>query len=264
MSKSFGWKPSSGNLNVSVFSQSSLKIKAFGAAATNTNEYEIPNNFIIFDQGNCESCVENAICAALTGLKLLTDGYLEFYSRLLLYWNARVYENMEHFDNGSYVHAALDTIKNIGISTEDIYPYDTTKVLNQPPILAYKNAIDFTNISYSQITSSGSNLVSDVVAALKANHFIVFGTVAGKDFEAYENNPDPNFVFNPPTNQTDQAGGHALCIVGFRQNASGGWEFKIRNSWGSNFGIGGYCWFSEAYLTWSSTSDIFAITSDVS
>jgi C1A family cysteine protease len=41
------------------------------------------------------------------------------------------------------------------------------------------------------------------------------------------------------------AGGHAVCIVGYRKDG----RFIIRNSWGKDWGDGGFCFASPKYIT---------------
>lgn len=39
----------------------------------------------------------------------------------------------------------------------------------------------------------------------------------------------------------DYEGGHAMCVIGYDDNKSGG-AFKVQNSWGSSWGTGGFFW----------------------
>ncbi len=43
-------------------------------------------------------------------------------------------------------------------------------------------------------------------------------------------------------------GGHAVVVAGYRTGTSRGRELLLHNSWGSNWGEGGYAWISEATL----------------
>jgi len=59
------------------------------------------------------------------------------------------------------------------------------------------------------------------------------------------NCPDSFFkatdVWRPPENPSVSYGGHAMCVVGYDDTKYGG-AFEIQNSWGTNWGNGGYTW----------------------
>ena len=61
-----------------------------------------------------------------------------------------------------------------------------------------------------------------------------------------------------PANQNDpKGGGHALYIYGYRTNAEGQYEFRVRNSWGSSWCDSGDFWASAAWV--ASAWELFPI-----
>jgi hypothetical protein len=55
-------------------------------------------------------------------------------------------------------------------------------------------------------------------------------------------------VYQPNINSESNEGGHAVTIVGYDDNKYGG-AFKIINSWGINWGDGGYFWLPYSYVS---------------
>lgn len=63
--------------------------------------------------------------------------------------------------------------------------------------------------------------------------------------------------FNMRAIDSDSSGGHANTVVGRRFNDSNGeCQYRLRNTWGSNWGEGGYLWVSKQVLE----SDLWSIT----
>lgn len=53
-------------------------------------------------------------------------------------------------------------------------------------------------------------------------------------------------------------GGHAVCLVGYKRVGSGVF-FRLRNSWGTSWGDGGYAWMPSEYLTLGICGEVYAI-----
>lgn len=43
--------------------------------------------------------------------------------------------------------------------------------------------------------------------------------------------------------------GHGIFSMAYRPDAKYGFLYKFQNSWGTGYGVGGFAWFTEAYLT---------------
>jgi C1A family cysteine protease len=250
-----GYKQSSGNIHVQPFS-SSATIKKMGSS-NSSNTYIIPEYTPISDQLTLNSCAANATADAFEMIKGIEDqSKVKQLSRLLIYWNARVYDNMTNVDDGCYIHNALNSLTILGVCEESLWPYDITKVYAQPPIVAYKQGNDNTIDAFYQIVSQGIARCDDIENAVRSNHPVIFGTQVDATFESYNSN---EIVFGPPSNPK---GGHAMIITGVRINSAGEREFYIRNSWGNGWGLygNGHAWMSASYITSSMTSDLFVPT----
>ena len=105
--------------------------------------------------------------------------------------------------------------------------------------------------SYYRIKSDGPERLQDILAALSANHPVVFGTAVEQDFLS-PTGPD---LVGPPQGAT--IGGHAMIIVGYNASRN---AFLVKNSWGDRWRTGGYVLFSPDYLTWAKTWDLWVPT----
>lgn len=249
-----GYLKSSGDLNVQSFVQST-KLLALAASNSTSDSYEIPDSAPVKNQLSLNDCVAFSTCGALEILMGL-NGTLKDLSRLFIYWNARSQlENSTKVDGGTYIHLAYQSLVNLGVCQEHLFPYDEKQVLVQPSLLAYKEGNDNKINSFYQIKSFNAQRISDIATAIKANHPVSFGTVISKEFEHY--NGDINTVFTTPTSI---AGSHAMLICGVRNNNK---EFLIKNSWGPGWGLSnnpGKAWFTADYLMSLNSADFFVPT----
>jgi C1A family cysteine protease len=255
MFKIGGYNPSTGDLNVPDFASAKSKLMKFGTTPTDT--HIIPEYTPLSDQGQLSSCVGNSSADSLEILKGLQDPTkVEQVSRLFIYYNARALERATNVDQGCFIHDALHSLTTLGVCRESTWAYDPAQVFTEPTIEAYREGSQNTITNFYQITSTGAARVADIESAIRANHPVIFGTQVGQLLVDYTADQG-EIVFDPPPSSI---GGHAILAVGVRINVDGKREFLIRNSWGPTFGLNGHCWFSEAYMTWNETSDLFVPT----
>jgi C1A family cysteine protease len=79
---------------------------------------------------------------------------------------------------------------------------------------------------------------------------VAFGAVLYESFSEAEKTA----VVDIPTEGESAIGGHAMLIVGYNQKKE---EFIVRNSWGPNWGYGGYCYMPWAYCLFGERVDDF-------
>ena len=101
---------------------------------------------------------------------------------------------------------------------------------------------------YYRIDGTGEDRVRAVKAAIAAGHPVVFGTRVGESFLER----DGLDVIDTPTPSDPIVGGHAMVIVGYEAGL-----FRVLNSWGRSWRDGGLCWFTEDYLRWAFTYDLW-------
>lgn len=222
------------------------------------NEYahEIKINTPVSSQGRIGSCVANALCDALEILLGLEnpDNVVQL-SRLFLYWIARDLVGMQNEDNGTYIRAAAQQLRKIGVVEEAYFPYDENKVFTPPPLSIYTMASNNRIQGFYRIESYGIVRVEHIIRAIENNHPVVLSMLVGDDFVSYMGEDDVSFS-KPGIN----GGYHAMIVVGYRHTSDGTVEFKLRNSWGEHWGKGGYVWVKQDYISHSSTNDIWVPT----
>ncbi|MCH7472751.1 C1 family peptidase, partial [bacterium] len=101
--------------------------------------------------------------------------------------------------------------------------------------------------------------IDDVKTVLREQERVVpFRTQVDFDFS------DPDYANGEAwTYDGNNRGGHAMCIVGYNDSIGATGAFKVRNSWGLNWGDDGYCWISYESMK-HSTAGVYAfyITAD--
>ena len=86
----------------------------------------------IENQGQINSCTANATVGALEYLVRTKYNAEVDFSRLFVYYNARAARGQSNVDEGSCICDAVDSLKKIGICTEDIWPNEKRLVLKKP------------------------------------------------------------------------------------------------------------------------------------
>ena len=96
----------------------------------------------IEDQGQINSCTANATVGALEYLVKTKYNVSVDLSRLFVYFNARAVRNQTGIDDGSFICDAVDSLKSIGVCTEDQWPNEKRLVLKRPSKSCYQSASD--------------------------------------------------------------------------------------------------------------------------
>lgn len=211
----------------------------------------------ISNQGLLGSCSSNA-CS--DGFELqyahknnLDPSKVENISRLFVYYNARNLENPPetNTDSGSRIKFNLCSMSLYGACPEKLWEYDISKFNIRPAIIAYREAIKHRISAFYRIDKTGEDRILQVKQALSAGNIIIFGT---KLSNSYRSVSDETVIF-PPTGS--YIGSHAQLICGW---SSAKKAFKIRNSWGIEWGFGGFCYMAPEYIKADITRDLWVIT----
>jgi hypothetical protein len=140
-------------------------------------------------------------------------------------------------DEGSSLVAAALLLQEMGAATLKTAPYHANDFLTQPPSFAFEEAGRFKNRNTYVLQNR-----EEIKIALRENLPVLIGTRLTPPFfsgkaESYtvamhragmaERQPDQPHAM------------HAMVIVGFDEPTE---RFLVRNSWGENWGRGGYCW----------------------
>jgi len=200
------------------------------------------------NQANTNSCVANAIVGALEVHQRKAGLPVTDLSRLFLYYNARALDEKEQDDCGSFIHKGMAAVMAFGVCEERMWPFLEPMVKTRPTDACYQNATGYEAIQFARTARGRSAL-----AALAQGLPVAFGMfVPKKCYDAAGDTgtmPMPDEVPGP-----DQASGHAMLLVGYDLGKE---AYLVRNSWGEQFGDGGYCWIPFRVMDSASPADQF-------
>jgi C1A family cysteine protease len=202
----------------------------------------------IYDQGQLGSCTGNGIAGAIE-FDQRKQGTKEFTpSRLFIYYNERVMENTVNQDAGAQVRDGIKSVATIGAPPETDWPYDITRFKDAPSQGAYSDAKLDLVTSYSRVAQN----LTQMQGCLAEGYPFVFGFTVYESFEG-DDVARTGIVPMPGTDET-VVGGHCVVAVGYDDTKR---TFIIRNSWGTDWGIKGYCMMPYEYLLASNLSSDF-------
>lgn len=185
----------------------------------------------IEDQGTIGSCAANAAVGALEYHQRRSNLPDTDLSRLFVYYNARRLAGNEAQDSGTFIHHAMAAILAYGACPEAMWPYQKAMWATRPIDPCYTAASGFAAIMYARAAPGDA-----CKAALVASLPIVFGAVLPAEMLQREAAATGRIEV-PRGAWPEPGGGHAMLIVGY-DDARGCW--LIRNSWGADWGDGGY------------------------
>lgn len=170
-------------------------------------------------------------------------------SRLFTYAMSRTLDGTLAIDDGTYIRSCFEVLSRFGVCEETVWPYDLSKVLVSPSLMAQRSALGHKIHSYYRIKATGQARLDTIIAALRTLRPVVFGTLINEAFrDAWGGE-----VVDPPKGAT--IGGHAMIVVGYLDG-----KFLIKNSWGKGWRQGGYVLFSPEYMAWDETWDLWVPT----
>ncbi len=213
-------------------------------------------NFLrgILDQGNLGSCTANAIVKAYQ-YRQRKQGLIDIdFSRLFVYYGEREIEGSIPWDAGAYIRDGLKVINKLGAPDEKIWPYNIGRFTERPPTTAYANAETHQAITYESVAVK----TTAVKAALAAGHPVIVGFTVYTSF--FRIGADGFMPVPAPDERVE--GGHAVLVVGYKRMRAP-WEKYyydyaiILNSWGEDWGDGGYFYMRLGWLCNTDNADDF-------
>jgi C1A family cysteine protease len=194
----------------------------------------------IYDQGQLGSCTANAIGAAFE-FEQIKEGQTDFMpSRLFIYYNERALEGTIDTDSGAMIRDGMKSVAKVGVCTETTWPYDVPRFTEKPPKTAYTEAKKHQALVYRRVMAN----LHQMQGCLASGYPFVFGFSVYESFMS-EDVAKTGKVPLPPRGE-QLLGGHAVLAVGYDDADQ---SFIVRNSWGTAWGIKGYCTMPYGYLT---------------
>jgi C1A family cysteine protease len=164
--------------------------------------------------------------------------FLYKMTRQLLHWTG---------DSGATLRMTAKALTRFGMPPEEHWPYEPGRLDQQPKPFLFSFAKEFQPIRYVRLDprgTSGQDALETVKSFLAAGFPSIFGFPV---FSSLSQNQDIPF----PTVFEFLRGGQAVMAIGYddvRVIRSTRGALLVRNSWGSDWGEGGYGWLPDAYV----------------
>lgn len=215
----------------------------------------------IEDQEDLGSCTANAGVALLEYFQRRAHGKHLDASRIFLY---KVTRNLLGWqgDDGAYLRTTMKAMVLFGIPPEEYWPYDPPNFNAEPPAFCYAFGQNYKTLKYYRLDPPGQ-ATAKTLAAVKES--IAGGLPAMFGFTVYSSIPplgDGKGEIPFPKRGDRVEGGHAVVAVGYDDRKKIGAEtgaLMIRNSWGEEWGVGGYGWLPYAYVSQGLAVDFWSL-----
>lgn len=195
----------------------------------------------IRDQGPTNSCVGQALAAAVTIREVATNKGWRPASALFPYWYSRYALGEPVRDEGTFIRPTAQTMARIGIPDEVHWPMVPGRVNRQPGPEALMQAYPRAGGLYATIQDFGTARISAVRACLAAGYPVVMGL---RIDDAFLLDTGPEVIEEPKVTRY----GHAGTAIGYKPAIDGSYLFEVLNSWGPGWRKGGRAWITEGYL----------------
>lgn len=211
----------------------------------------------IEDQGNLGSCTANAGIGLMEYYENRAFGRFIDASRLFLY---KATGNLLGWkgDTGAWLRTTMKAMVLFGVPPERYWPYDISMFDEEPGAFLYSFAGNYQSLRYYRLDSTGIS-PGDVLQRVK--NFLVAGYPSMFGFTVYNfGNDQGEFAY--PRSHDPVQGGHAVVAIGYDDNRRIGNEqgaLKIRNSWGTSWGEGGYGWLPYRYVETELAVDFWSL-----
>ena len=148
---------------------------------------------------------------------------------------AYVYNQIKLPSGGSYYPDALNLLIEQGVSSWAQMPYDQFDDRTQPSAAARAASANYRIANWGTVQRTTHTVfVQEIKRHLAAKDPVLIGVPVYPDFVSLS---EANPIYDD--SRGSRRGYHAIVIVGYDDTRS---AFKVINSWGTDWGIGGYGW----------------------
>jgi C1A family cysteine protease len=219
----------------------------------------------VVEQGPLNSCTAATAAALIGYFEKKTFGWVTSPSILFLY---KVSRNLlgQRGDTGAFLRTAMQALRAFGVPPEKVWPYNPALLDVEPAPFHYAFAANFKATHYFRLDDGATTpglLLRRVKAALSAGIPPMYGMAL---FDSL-GSAGPGEIPLPGSLDV-QRELHALVAVGYddaktisRVDPRTGaaqvtvGALRVRNSWGTEWGTGGYGWVPYDYILAGLTSD---------
>jgi len=204
-------------------------------------------------QGSLGSCTGQAIAGAIELLNKRNGNYKDI-SRLFIYYYERLILGTVNYDSGAYIRDGIKATNKYGASLESYWPYNIKKFKQEPINEAKIDALKRKVTRYERV-----NNFNECIDALTNGYPVIMGFKVYTSFMSANVAKTGNMPY-PNTKRERLLGGHAVLLVGYNKTKK---VFIARNSWGTNWGDGGYFYMPFNVVTNTSMSSDYWIIKSV-
>jgi len=231
--RQYGWKPSLPDLRDHVADASELPV---------LDEVDPRGDLPpVFNQGQLGSCTANAVGAAVEYDAMLNGSDPGALSRLWIYYFERKIEGSPiDQDTGAFGRDGFKVCMKIGVPLEQSWPYDISTFANEPPATMADEASQHRISNYRVVPRN----LDSMKAVLSNRQTIAFGFTVYNSFESDEVAKTGKVPM--PSRGEAVMGGHEVLAVGYLRDEPN--YALVRNSWGEDWGLGGYFLMPWSYI----------------
>lgn len=157
-------------------------------------------------------------------------------SPMFLYYKERELDgDLGEGDSGSTGRTCCRVLASVGVCVESDDPYAPSDYQTPPTDAQVADALAYKGGSYHSISN-----VQDMKSCLASGYANIIGFTVYSSFESI----GPDGIM-PVPNKTAESilGGHEVLVIGYDDSRQ---AFKVRNSWGSDWGASGNFWMGYA------------------
>jgi C1A family cysteine protease len=203
----------------------------------------------VYNQGNLGSCTANAIGSAFQFEQMKQNKPNFIPSRLFIYYNEREMEGTINEDAGAMIRDGIKSVVDKGVCPETMWPYNERKFKQKPSQECYTEALNNQVKEYLRITP---HTLYEVKHCLSDGYPVIFGFMIYESMMTDE--VSRTGIVPIPSANESPIGGHAVLAVGYDDSKE---CLIVKNSWGTEWGIGGYFYLPYWFITTPNASADF-------